>query len=117
MWISRAHYDDTRLDAEKWRTAARIQADQNIAQRATIEWLCTRLTQVERERALLIQNYMGIAVEVPDIRPAPTVEVPLPATLERFQGAGMFDDVGDKAARELGIDWGPDGRIVAKDEN
>ncbi len=112
MWISRTHYEDTRLDAMRHSTEAAVLAQQNIALRTTIEWLCMRLTQVEKERGLLVRNYMGITIETPDIRPAPVARE-VPTDIPSMLGAALFSDVGDNQARAMGIDWDAEGRVVS----
>lgn len=114
MWIDRNTYDDLRLDNAKLREESRVLNQQNTAIRSTLEWLTVRVTQLEKERAALVYNYMGVKIETPDISPAPSVpEVPmdLPAVLG---ASGLFSDVGDAEARRLGLDWNGDGRVVAK---
>jgi hypothetical protein len=111
MFISRKHYDD--LIEAKGALAARVSAfeaetnalrAQVIAQQTAADWYRVRLTQLEYERAQLIQRYMGISVPVPqfdksvDDRPDPNQTID-------------FNDVGDDVAKALGIDWNPDGTL------
>ncbi len=116
MWISRKEFDSIRADRDKATAENRVLADQNIAQRNTIEWMCVHATRIEHERAVLVHNYMGIALPTRDltIDKAPArAEVPIDIPGVLGQPA-MFDDVGDKAAAAMGLDWDHTGKLAHK---
>ena len=99
MWITRHAFDSLNAERIKASEAARILADQNAALKITMDWLRHRLEQVERERAHLLKTYMGVVVEVPHfVKPEPDNE-------EVLGGANIFQDIGDNAAKRLGIQW------------
>lgn len=105
MWIARPEYD--RLIEARGKLDAVLQ--RCAAQQTTNEWLMMRLTQLEHERAVLIQNYMGVKVPVPEIgTKADTVDID---QLLRNPGA-LFADVGDEEAERMGLDWAPDGTVT-----
>lgn len=122
MFISRKHYDDLRAEWQKNHAEADVLGRQNTALLATIDWMCSRLTQAEHERSILTKHYMGITIETPEFRSAGVVasqraavdarEVPLdiPATLGV---GGMFADMGNIAAKKAGLDWDDSGKIVS----
>lgn len=78
------------------------------AQQTTLDWLTMRVTQLEKERAQLLFMYTGVKVETPVIGTAPTSPIPQNAPLDALPN---FDDMGDEAAKKLGIDWDADGRV------
>lgn len=105
MWIARKEYE--RLAAMSGQNQALIA--RTAAQQTTNEWLMMRLTQLEHERAVLIQNYMGVKIPVPEIgKAAETVDID---QILRNPGA-LFADVGDEEAERLGLDWAPDGTVT-----
>lgn len=121
MWVDRREYEALRSDRDKCWSEARVLAEQNHVLQTTVNWLCTRTTQLEKERAALVFNYMGVKVETPEYAPAPasrraavamttTAEVPLdiPGVLGQ---SGMFNDIGDTEAKRLGIGWDEQGAV------
>lgn len=104
MWIDRNVYENLMLDNAKLREESRVLNQQNQTLRSSLEWFMVRVTQLEKERAVLVQNYMGVKIETPDYRPAPSPrEVPL--DIPSLIGAMGFNDMGDDEARRLGIDF------------
>lgn len=59
-------------------------------------WLSQRVNALEVERAQLIEKVHGIRAAVPMIEHRPTT-LPIQFT------TALFDDMGDKAAREVGL--------------
>ena len=113
MWIRRSEY--ARLLEHAFATTAEIQRSGVIEQElrariaatdVTLDWLRIRCTQLERERATMIERYTGVKIDVPVIARAPEQTTP-----EILNEAAMFDDVGDEVARQLGIGWKLDGTI------
>ena len=105
MWIAKGEYD--RLIETRGKFDAVLQ--RCAAQQTTNEWLMMRLTQLEHERAVLIQNYMGVKVPVPEIgKAAETVDID---QVLRDPGA-LFADMGDEAASAQGVDWDPTGTVT-----
>ena len=95
------------LNAERIKTSeeARILAHQNSNLQITVNWLLHRVNQLEKERAHLLLQYVGIKMEVPSIEPAD------PDPNEVLGGANIFQDVGDDAAKRLGLDWDERGML------
>jgi hypothetical protein len=70
-----------------------------------MEWLRVRLTQLEFERASLINRYMGISIPVPQFDEPKEKVSPLTDPNQVID----FTDVGDKVAGQLGIGWDENG--------
>lgn len=108
MWISIPVYQTLVKDRAEAIATAQVLDRANVAQKVTTEWLMARLTQLEHERAQLIQNYMGVKIVVPSFEPAPDVR----DTTDFMNQLPNFDDVGDAEARRLGLDWNEQGEMV-----
>jgi hypothetical protein len=112
MWIKRELFE--RLMTEKARAegAAQQLANRAVAQETTIDWLKIRLTQIEYERAQLINNYMGVKIPVPEFDRAATPEPSVVTAAQVLNQTIDFGDVGDETARALGLDWDGEGRLL-----
>lgn len=106
MFLDRKVYDDLRLDNAKLQTEARVLSEQNRALQTTCDWFRVRISQLERERAQLLFNYTGVKVEVPEIVAAPTAKDTHP-----LNAVPHFNDIGDEAAKLLGVGWNADGTL------
>ncbi len=92
---------------------ARIRAEAGFAAlqshlsavRVTMDWQMMRLTQLELERAQLIQRYMGITIAVPEVQQ----EHRDPSAI--LQEVPSFQDIGDTEAARLGISWNELGEV------
>ncbi len=106
MWVKRA------LWQELVERNAALHADnahyreRHTTQKVTVDWLMVRLTQLEHERAALIQRYMGVTIAVPSIEAAP-----VPGTASQLPDSVSFEDMGDEAAKAAGIDWNEHGEV------
>lgn len=73
MWISREFVTDLRQRAEQLAYASgqnvRLEVE-NARLRADLDWFKLRLNQVERERAMLMQDRIGVKIDVPQFVPA-----------------------------------------------
>jgi hypothetical protein len=105
MWISRQAYQDGREALLKATASAEAIDRQNSVLTTHLEWLRVRLTQLEFERAQLIQKYMGITMPVPQFDTTPT-----PDAIDPNQTMD-FNDVGDDYAHKLGLSWNSDGTL------
>ena len=104
MFINREVFDTLNAARLKAEGAVGAQATQ-IAQLVThIEWMQTRVTQLEFERAQLIKRYMNVDLPVPQFEAAPPQHPDLNQTMS-------FNDVGDRAAAEMGLAWRDDGTV------
>ena len=77
------------------------------AQDAMVDWFRIRLTQLEKERAIMVKNYTGVVLETPVFAKEPETQ-PIDQVLGEVS---TFDDVGDEIAKRLGIGWRPDGTL------
>ena len=104
MWITREIFGT--LNAARLKAEGTVGAQSTqIAQLTThIEWMQMRVTQLEFERAQFIKRYMAVDVPVPSFESAPPAHPDLNQTMS-------FNDVGDKAAAEMGLAWREDGTV------
>jgi hypothetical protein len=103
MWIARSLYDavnESRVKAEAIQHAQEVQI---ATLQAHLEWLRVRLTQLEFERAGLLQKYMGVSVPVPSFEDSGSSPDPN-QTMD-------FNDMGDEEAARQGVDWNADGTL------
>lgn len=112
MWLKRELFE--RLLTEKARAegASHTLAHRIVSQDATIDWMKVRLTQLEYERAQLINNYMGIKLPVLDIAREVVSEKSQLTAEQVLNQTISFDDIGDDAARASGLDWDGEGRLT-----
>lgn len=107
MWITRSLIDDLRHTITRLTTEHALLAQQNKAQEVTLDWFRVRITQLEHERAVLLKTYMGVTV------PEMSIEKEQPKSrIDAYHNVPHFEDVGDDAARKLGLDWDDEGRVV-----
>ena len=87
-------------DLREELSAVRAERDslklQNAVSQNHFDWLRLRVNALETERAQLIKKAYGIDLPVPEIVRAPQFPID-------FNPASMFEDVGEKTARELGL--------------
>ena len=107
MWISRAAFETLSAERIKATEEARVLAHQNAAQQITMDWLRVRNEQVERERAQLLWQYVGIKTQIPIAVAAPK------SPDDVLSGGNAFEDIGDAAAAAAGIDWNLDGTLAS----
>lgn len=105
MWITRAAFDALNAERIKATEEARVLAQQNASLQITCDWFRARNEQVERERARLLWQYLGIRVEVPvAVQAQPDAE-------ELVGGNSLFQDIGDAEAKRRKIDWDDSGVV------
>jgi hypothetical protein len=111
MWIKQAVVE--RLIAERAEmNGVNIALERMVeAQKATVEFMAMRLQQVEHERALLTEKFLGISLPVPVVKTMPGPEQHLTAA-DLLNALPNFDDMGDEAAASQGISWDKDGRVI-----
>ena len=107
MWINRVEFLELVADRADAESEARTIAEQNKVLAVNLDWLRTRVNQLEHERAQLLWNYTGVKVAVPQIQQVdgvagnhPLAEMP------------SFNDMGDAEAKRQGIEWDSEGRVV-----
>ena len=113
MWIRRKHYDDlrdltwdVREELAVSNSTTRALEQQNKVLQVNLDWLRTRVNQLEHERAQLIFNYMGVRIQVPEIQTVKQDDV------HPLNAIPHFNDVGDAEANRLGIGWDEEGRVA-----
>lgn len=109
MWIDRKAYDTMIVERAKLCEESRVLNQQMSALLTTLDWIRVRLTQVETERAQMIERYTGVRIPVPvitrtDADQSPMSQVP------------NWNDVGDDAAAKFGLSWNEDGTIRYRDQ-
>ena len=115
MWISKAHHADlvgqlTTAQREAWGTATELGALRLrlVALDTTMDWFRVRVTQLEMERATLLQNYLGVTIPTLSIGKAPAAP-----THPSYDAVPHFADMGDEEAKRLGVEWNPEtGEVV-----
>lgn len=112
MWISRKVYENLVLDNAKLREESRVLNGQNHTFSTSLEWFMVRTTQLERERAVILNHYMDVKIEVPNYQPA-AIERDAPQSIPDMLGTMGFADVGDAEAKRLGIGWDRTGAVVS----
>lgn len=108
MWISREVFNflsQRNLDLQDVREelASRNSEVRELTQalataKANFNWLATRVNQLEVERAQLLEKATGVKTLVPEI----SRSIP-PQSLASMIDTGVFDDMGDSKAKELGL--------------
>ncbi len=105
MWITRLAFDSLNTERIKATEEARVLSHQNEKLSVTLAWALQRVEQIERERARLLWQYMGVKVEVPvAVKPEPTED-------DVVGGATLFNDIGNDKAKALGIEWDDNGEL------
>ena len=110
MWVNRQVYQELR-EALVAVTAVRDAQTANLAAvHTTLDWFRVRITQLEHERALLLQNYLGVTVPSLSIEKAPTSPTSIRPS---YDPVPHFQDIGDDEAKRLGVEWNPEtGEVV-----
>lgn len=81
------------------------------AQKATCEFLLMRLQQVEHERAVLTEKFLGISLPVPVVKQMPSPASTITAD-DLLNAMPSFEDIGDEQAAAEGISWDESGRVT-----
>jgi hypothetical protein len=110
MWINTKDFiklAEKVADAQGAASALKNELDKRDV---TIDWLRTRVNQLEKERALLMRERTGLNIPIPEIAPAQQV------TGSRMSGImaidDLFEDIGDAEARKQGILHDENGELV-----
>jgi hypothetical protein len=111
MWIKAELFE--RLIKERAEaTGVNLALERMVtSQKATIEFMALRLQQVEHERALLTEKFLGISLPVPVVKNMPSPASVITAD-DLLNSMPSFEDMGDEAAAAAGIGWDPSGRVV-----
>ena len=114
MWINHRVWEATQVQIAQaavslGQALARedVLKQQNKAWQVNLDWMRTRVNQLEHERAQILFNYTGVKVAVPEVTKASPDFHGSPLT-EAF----CFSDMGDKEAERQGIKWDSEGNLV-----
>lgn len=108
MFISRKIYDDLQSSLNKAQAEARAFQESNKGLQTTLDWLRTRVTQMEKERAILIERMFGVKIPTPEIMAAPDPFKDHPYN----DLASMFAGLSDEEAVKQGIEHDDKGALV-----
>lgn len=109
MWISKATFEKLIEDRSIAQGEARALAERVQAQNATLEMFAIRTQQLEHERAVMLDRYLGVKIAVPTLRTA----APEITADDLLNSMPSFEDIGDEEAAKQGIGWEDDtGRVV-----
>ena len=111
MWISRQAYQDLQDELTKHRAELVAQNRANQMLEATMNWLRHRVTQIEAERAVLIDKFMGVKIPAPEFH-APKVRDPFAE--HPFNEMDIFRGLSDAEALKEGVEWDEDGKLKQK---
>lgn len=108
MFVSIKVYSDLRESLITAQAEARAFQEANKGLQVTLDWLRTRVTQMEKERAILIERMFGVKIPVPEIMVAPD-----PFKEHPFNDlAGMFVGMNDEEAAKAGIEHTATGELT-----
>ncbi len=93
--VSKDTVDRQREELAKLNAENQLLRTQLITTDSNFKWICTRVNALEVERAQLLEKAYGVKVIVPEIVRTPQVPIDL--------NASIFEDLGDKVAKELGL--------------
>jgi hypothetical protein len=107
MWISTDKFLEIATARSFAEGESRALAEQNKALQVSIDWFRVRISQLEMERAQLLFNYTGVKVPVATIERAPDTE----SVAEKLNRVPSFEDLGDREAARLGVEWDSFGEL------
>lgn len=110
MWIDKTAYTDLVKREAESRTKIEEMARVQAALFTMNDWLRIRTEALERNNAILIETYMGVKMEVARTRPVEEFQV----RASEIGGATIFEDMGDEAAKVMGVEWTPDGTLKGR---
>lgn len=110
MWLSHRAYSDLHDQLIKAEAIKETLLAHNRALEVTLDWFRVRITQLEQERAALVQNYMGVTI------PVPSIERKKPAEESPYHSTPHFGDMGDSDAAAQGVSWDEHGILTFADK-
>ena len=115
MWIAKEAWEGIKESELQLRLRTReIQGEngalreQNKVLQANMDWMRTRLTQLEKQNAQYIYQIAGVKIPVPEFQPAINLH---DAANTMAELADTFEDMGNERAEKLGIGWNLDGTV------
>src|SRR5262245_31881137 len=123
---ARARAERAERDAAALAATNRTLERQNAVSQANQEWLRMQVNLLTDERARLMERDLSFSPTRSEIVGMPSAATTTPGATREDErrrradeviadattGAGMFEDMGDEAAAELGITSAPDGSVV-----
>lgn len=110
MIVSRKVYDDLQLELVKAREEARAVTNASRAMETSLDWLRVRVTQMEKERAVMIERFYGVKIPVPEI-----VKAPDPFESHPLNNMGIsFEGMSDTEAESQGVGYDAEGHVTYK---
>jgi len=107
MWVNKTAYLELYAAWQVQTTGNRLLGEQVVALNTTLDWFRVRISQLEHERAVMLKKYLDIDV------PVQVVERQREASsLNAYHMTADFNDMGDAAAKSLGIGWDADTGVV-----
>lgn len=113
MFIKQTTFERLVEERTEATTRATVLERMVSAQKATLEFMLLRLQQVEHERAVLTEKFLGISLPVPVVKSMPSAASTITAD-DLLNSMPSFEDMGDDEAAAAGIDWDEQGRVVHK---
>jgi len=95
--------------------AANVELEKRVSgQQVFIDWLCVRVNQLEKERAILFREVTQLPIPVPEIvtNPIRTSADHIAAQQAAQVSPDPFQDMGDEAAKRAGIKFDNEGVVV-----
>lgn len=117
MWINRNVYQDLQNELVKARETATAEVVANRALKETLNWLMHRVTQLEKERVVMVQRIFDVKLPSPEFAPVPETKPeilpnPFGANSKLNEIADLFADMGDERAAKEGIQHDDEGAVV-----
>ena len=102
MWITQQAYRDLQNELIQARAVVVAETSANKALKETLNWMMLRLTAMEKERAVMLDKFLGVKIATPEFLPAVVLD---PFASHPYDETMGFADIGDEAARKLGIEY------------
>jgi hypothetical protein len=100
LQVNKEVADDQKAELQKLRSENQLLRTQLTESNANFRWLTTRVNALEVERAQLLERAYNVKTLVPEIVPQAN-KLGLPGIIG--MPSDLFEDVGEKAAKELGL--------------
>lgn len=107
MFLSRKIYDDQLRAYYQALSEAKAFQEANKGLQVSLDWLRTRVTQLEKERAVMVERFYGVKVAVPEI-----IATPDPFENHKFNETFSFDGMSDAEAEKQGVAYAGDGSVT-----
>lgn len=116
MWIRRAEFErlhalvnSAGIELATLRAQATAHAAQAATQQTQTAFLIARINQLEKERAIMLRHITKLEIPVPELVAVPPIDQ---REILAAMGSGMFEDMGDEAAKREGVQWDASGAVA-----